>query len=388
MRPSYLPSSDPPTGPLSATPPDGSAPGCGKLHWTEPSTGQDTERIWASAEYLLWWLTDNRIPVVIGALPAAQAPNIADLPPGAIAPLFDGSKLDFRASSGVRCTAGGFIDEDQYFGLEGSVFVLDRRTINFAGQSSDPIIGGVFVDPTNGRETIIVPTDPAHAQERARASVSERLWGAEANGRSRLVYFSDSPFDLIAGFRYLDLDDRLDVGTATDFLGFGTRLRSDSFHTKNKFYGGQVGATFDWREGRWALFVQGKIALGGMSESIDISGATVETPLTGPSRSFVGGILAQQTNIGRFTHSQFVAVPELTINLGYHLTHWMRVFVGYNLLYVSDVIRPGTAIDTVNPANVHALIVDNPSNIARPAPRFDSTELWAHGINFGVEVRF
>jgi hypothetical protein len=369
--------------------PADSGPGCAQPAGEEAGCGHKKERVWASAEYLLWWMTDNRFPAVIGSLPAAQAPNIADLPPGAITSLFDSSQAKFRESSGVRVTAGVWIDPDQYCGLEGSFFILERRTVNFNGATQgDPIIGGLFVDPTNGRETIIVPTDPSGATETAHASVSERLWGAEGNGRTRLAYFGDSPLDVLVGFRYLDLDDRLDIETATDFIGFGTRSRMDSFHTHNRFYGGQLGGSLDLREGRWSLFLQGKVAVGGNRESIDINGAEVETPLGGTPRTFPGGILAQTTNIGHFTHTQVIAVPELTVNLGFNVTRFLRAFVGYNVIYISDAVRPGNVIDTVNPANVRGLIVDMPNPVVRPTPSFHSTDLWVQGLNFGVEVRF
>jgi hypothetical protein len=382
VRPASLPA------PEATTP--GPGPGPANPVWTEVGCGRDADRLWVQAEYLLWWMTDNRIPVVVGALPAALATvNPADLPTGAITPLFSGDNLNFGSTSGIRFTVGGWIDEDQHIGLEGSSFVLDRRTINFTALGNgDPVVGPVFTDVTNGRETIITPVEPLQARELAHVSVSERLWSAEANVRSRLAYFGRSPLEVFAGFRYLDLDDRLSIFTSTDFLGIGTSSQADIFQTRNRFYGGQIGASFDLNERRWSLTMQGKLALGGMSEAVDIRGSTVDVFNGAAPQAFVGGVLAQQGNIGHFTHSQFVAMPELTVNLGYQVTRLFRVFVGYNLLYISDAVRPGQVIDVVNPRFIHDLIVTNPVNINRPVPQFESTDLWVQGLNFGLEFRY
>ena len=38
-------------------------------------------------------------------------------------------------------------------------------------------------------------------------------------------------------------------------------------------------------------------------------------------------------------------IPELTINAGVQVNSWMRAFIGYNLLYVDNVVRPANHID-------------------------------------------
>ena len=80
-------------------------------------------------------------------------------------------------------------------------------------------------------------------------------------------------------------------------------------------------------------------------------------------------------------------VPEFILQLGVDVTSHWRVFVGYNFLYLSDVIRPGNQIDrTVNLAQLTGLgLLGGP---ARPTPVFNHNDFWAQGINFGAAYRW
>src|SRR5262249_26759210 len=136
------------------------------------------------------------------------------------------------------------------------------------------------------------------------------------------------------------------------------------------------------------LFFEGraKVALGTNQERADIDGNTVVTvpgfaPVTRP-----GGLLAQSTNSGHHRRSDFGVVPEVGANLGFQVGQHLRGFVGYSFLYWSEVTRPGGQIDLgVNPTQIP------PSTLvgaARPAFSFHQTDYWAHGVNFGIEVRY
>jgi hypothetical protein len=58
-------------------------------------------------------------------------------------------------------------------------------------------------------------------------------------------------------------------------------------------------------------------------------------------------VLAQSTNIGTYSRTQAAFIPEAVVNLGYRVTPWATVTVGYNFVYVSEMVRPGNQIDTV-----------------------------------------
>src|SRR5439155_10872491 len=104
--------------------------------------------------------------------------------------------------------------------------------------------------------------------------------------------------------------------------------------------------------------------------------------------TFTGGLLAVGPNLGRFTRDKFSVVPEASVKLGYWITPTVKASVGYNVLYWSNVIRPGDQIDRV----VDLTFVPNgpavpPSGQARPQPLFKQSDLWAHGFQFGLEWR-
>ena len=56
------------------------------------------------------------------------------------------------------------------------------------------------------------------------------------------------------------------------------------------------------------------------------------------------GVFAQPANEGRSSATRFAVVPQLQVKLGYDVTSWLRLTVGYDLLYNSEVIRPGDQI--------------------------------------------
>ena len=81
-------------------------------------------------------------------------------------------------------------------------------------------------------------------------------------------------------------------------------------------------------------------------------------------------------------------VPELTLNVGYAVTSNASVYLGYNFLGWTNVIRPGDQIDrTVDLTFVpNAPLVTFAAN--RPVPTFRQTDLWVNGIQAGVELRW
>ncbi len=65
----------------------------------------------------------------------------------------------------------------------------------------------------------------------------------------------------------------------------------------------------------------------------------------GVTRNFVGGLLAEPSNIGSFHKDQFSVVPQVDLTLSYHIDQHWRIFGGYDFLYWSSVVRPGQQID-------------------------------------------
>ena len=164
----------------------------------------------------------------------------------------------------------------------------------------------------------------------------------------------------------------------------------DQFTTRNDFYGGQIGFRFAANRGAWTLDATAKIAFGCNQEVVTINGKLI-TDDFGALQTFPGGYFAQPTNIGRHFHEHFAVAPEFTFNLGYRFCNNLRAFIGYNFLYLSDVVRPGSQIDRVtNPTQSPAFfgLTDGLVGQARPAFQANQNDFWAQGFQFGIVLSF
>jgi hypothetical protein len=103
-----------------------------------------------------------------------------------------------------------------------------------------------------------------------------------------------------------------------------------------------------------------------------------------------GGVRALPTNIGHYAREEFAVVPETILQMGYQPVSSLRFFIGYNFLYMSNVLRPGGTIDTrVNAYQIPSLVYYNPALQAfHPVFQFHSDTFWAQGINAGIELKF
>jgi hypothetical protein len=308
--------------------------------------------------------------------------------PGTVV-LFGGSRVGEGDRSGGRFMLGHWFDEDHTCGIEGGYFFLGSRTDSFTATSfGSPILARPFVDAITGTETTELVAGPGALAGTFTASLRSSLWGAEGNLRSNLWCGCNWFVDGIIGFRALGLNEDLNISENLLVLrgAGGTFQVSDQFNVHNNFYGGQLGLVSEWRRGRWSLDLKSKIALGSTHQVAQIDGATViGSPTTGVS-AFPGGLLAQTTNIGRYSRDVFTWAPEMGINLGYQFTPHLRGYVGYNFLYWSSVLRPGNQIDrAVNPNLLAPAIPGGP---ARPAFTFNGSDFWAQGVNFGLEFRY
>ncbi|HEX5271160.1 MAG TPA: BBP7 family outer membrane beta-barrel protein, partial [Gemmataceae bacterium] len=322
--------------------------------------GPSGPRVWADADYLLWWVKNGPLPAPLVTTNADALGSIGALNETATRVLFGGSggDLNYHQFSGGRVTVGGWLGRDERFGAEVSGFLLETRALSFQASSAGgdaPLVSVPF------NATVPFTFNPAGetslnaggAPNTVGVSSTSRLWGAEANDLFRLIDRPRWQLTLLFGFRYLDLDERLGLNdTFSDAAGGGVLSVIDTFHTRNQFYGGQLGLRAGLRFGRLSVDVTGKCALGVDYEFSDINGSTVTThgAFGFPTGVVPGGLFAEASNVGRHTDTPFTVVPEARLQVGYDLTRHLRAVIGYDFLYVSDVLRPGAQVDrNVNP---------------------------------------
>jgi hypothetical protein len=234
------------------------------------------------------------------------------------------------------------------------------------------------------------------------ATLKSTVWGAEVNYRRYLMGSCQARLDLLVGYRYLDVSETLTITETFNRvpgsnLGIGVPaqmgLITDQFHTQNQFNGGQIGAAGTFQRGRWSLDGRSTIAFGTVYQTAEISGLQVLAFPNGTVQGTPGGLLAVPgANIGRFSQTKFAVVPEIGVNIGYQVTQHMKVFVGYNFLYLSSAVRPGNVIDT----NIDAARVPNllpagsgaPLTAIHPVPTLNTSGYFIQGISFGLVYKW
>lgn len=420
----------PPPGPYGAplfeTVP-GPSTGGGNASGTAP-------HYWSSFEYLLWFPQSQRVPFT---LLTSSAPNDAGrIGRASTVNLVPEGDYSYGVASGFRITLGAFGDEDRRFGAEAVGFSTEQKSniLTFYTQAGGiPALARPFVDSTTFANDSAVVGNLFFGSGSAVFDTSTQTWGMEGNGvinvyRSSPENTFQFTIDAIAGYRFLQLTEDLVITSLTDVTRppstvsvFGTLpngdflpLRSfvvspvipvggttvaipgsiviqDSFSVQNRFNGGQVGGRMFSRYGMFSLLLSGKVAFGAMKQTVDISGATgIFDGHRGFTGGSYGGVLANASNIGRFTNTQYAVIPEFNAALGVNLTRYCIASIGYNLLYIDNVIRPGSLINPV--VNVAQLPLSNQYGATGTLPTVAQAlrpqEFFLHGVNFGLSFRY
>ena len=363
--------------------------------WAQaPGTGES--KFSTSAEYLLWWAKDSPAsPPLLG--------NDAFGAPGFSAAL-GGQSYDTGAQSGGRFSIGYRFTPE--WSVEGIGFFLPAATVTKSVSSSGApgsprlLVPQFLVD--GGGEGTLTIADPGNFFGTARESLRSDLNGAELNVTRKVMAGANWRLDALGGFRYMRLKETLTFSASSVAIGAPDIFNpTDSFATDNQFYGAQLGVKGEYTMGNWFANGSVKLGLGVMRESVDIAG-TLQTNDFNPTfgvgapQTFVGGMFAQPSNIGSHSRDRFAVVPEVGLKLGYRLTSWASIFVGYNFLYASAVVRPGSQIDR-NLNTTQSMAYQTPQSPpptltlqgdARPSQRFRESDYWVQGLTAGVSFGF
>jgi hypothetical protein len=386
-------------------------------------------RIYSGADYLFWWakgaplsvplVSTGPIATTHHGLVGPPAMNAADttILYGAPFGIAKGGHniQDFPPFSGMRLTVGYWLDDAQRFAIEGSGFMLGRRSTGYTirgDQNGNPVLGipiynsetygGIFfpgVPPGEDSLPFALPSDPNRFRGDTgiitggiKITNSLRLWGAEATGVVSLFRGSSLEMFGIVGFRYLDLSETFNLncdieGVSGQYVN-QSGVVSDTFQTRNHFYGGIIGLRSRYSFDRLSFDLTGRVALGSNYEVQNVWGAFTSinypTPLTTGSE----GVFAQPANEGRRSGSRFAVVPEVQLKLGYAVTPRLRATLGYDFLYMTNVLRPGDQIDRNLPKGQTFNQAMSVFSSTSPAPMFNTTGFFAHGLSAGLEFSY
>jgi hypothetical protein len=362
------------------------------------------DRFWFSAEYLAWWMKDPRVPVLVTSGSAAGLGILGNTGTNV---LYGGGIINEEARSGARFTGGYWIDDCRDCGVEGSVFFLGRRTNpRTFGPDVCPVLARPFLNLNTCMEDAEVANFPGVIRGSITVRTPSDLWGGDVNATLKMCCGETCghgcyQINGLVGGRVLDLRDAVNIdeniavaaGLPPALPVFGPLSGDliqvgDHFAARDVFYGGQLGIDAAMTYGPLAFEFRGKFGVGDTHEILDVNGGQSITTPAGAVSTATGGLLALPSNIGHYHRDQFAFVPEIGVNAGFRCVSWLCVYVGYDFLYWSRVVRASEQIDrTIDVSQIPNFAPGTASTgVARPAVPFSATGFWAQGVTLGLEV--
>jgi Putative beta barrel porin-7 (BBP7) len=372
-------------------------------------SGSAVPRVTASAEYLMWWIKSDRpaMPLLttggagggaLGASDTAVLFRLSDLPKDV-------------PYNGGRFALGLWATQDAKVGLDIAFFFLQQRDFTFGAGSNatgSPLLSVPYFDqnPAINGPSFSQISVPGVLVGHVEAVSTIRLWGMEADFKANLFRSEGLSVNALLGYRQADLRETFGfTQDVTRTVGIpllsldgnsipaGDSLQiADRFGTHNAFYGCDIGLRTTWSPfSKVAVDLTTKIALGAVSQKLDVSGSTTQlSPGGAPVASVPGGLFALPAlNLGTISHSDCAVLPEVAIRLRYSVTDWMDVSVGYDFLYWNNVIRPGDQVpSTINSSFSPSQVPFANGGPLAPLPTFHRTDFSVQGFNFGLELRF
>ena len=385
-----------------------------------PDTNDDPDDILrcfgVRAEYLLWGMKKAplTIPILIDRTTNQTVVGNQD--------------VRFNLSSGVR--VGGLIrlDSQQIFTVEVNGFAFQRQSVLLGARSDGNGLPRLdrpfFIADTN--DPLVFPISlPNQLTGGLQTSLSTQLAGTDANLSVRLFDDSSFRFEVLGGFRYASLRERVNVlqesqvivtdpsvvvtAGSLGTLSPGSSITiSDNLRVSNNFYGGQLGLRSGWRFNSFFATFTGTAALGENDEFVHTSGSTSVLPgpasaVGNPAMTFVRvggesglhlnqGLFSGPGNIGVFSHTQGSFIGEANLTFGFDLTPRLHLFAGYSFFYWSRVLRASNQLDqTISPSSPlvnQPATAGSPSVNDRPTVLFKQSDFWGQGLNIGLAFEF
>jgi hypothetical protein len=401
--------------PIPAVVPAGSC-GSGNCMTQAPSCNCDTRNygpavhLWANPEFLLWWAKGQNVPPLVTTSPSWTPRDQAGiLGWTGTCVIAGGCEVDDGIRPGFRIQAGMWLDQCEHCGVEGSFFFLGTKSEDrtFCGSDAQ-ILARPFYDLNpnqqgawgNAANGVLNNAELVNYPGIVQGSVSVRaesdLIGFDVNFRHNLICRCDYRLDLLAGYRYLNLNDEVCINeslVATDpnnpQVPQGTQFcLTDKFKTENTFNGGQFGFAGERKFccGRLTIGGRSLFAFGNNESTTTICGdTTIKVPGQVP-QYYNGGLLAQGSNIGCYRCNEFGFVYQGDTVIGYQLTDCVKVFAAYDYMWWTGISRAGEQIDlAVNSSQIP------PGQLvgqARPAFTRHDNDYWVQGFGFGVELKY
>lgn len=344
-------------------------------------------RYWVTADYLYWKMKDTpKAPaLVIGT--SLDIPVFTPDDFGAVTLIGDES-INNEWRSGLRLSAGTYLDPCEMWGVEASYFFLPSQThknsVSADGRPGSPVISVPYINALNCAPSII-PIAFNGQSGSAKFKLKNWMQGFELNGLCSLPWNCFSKVGFIAGFKFWNYQEDLSFETTASSTTTGalTLSSKDTFKTRNNFYGAQIGLSFDYLCNCFYVNLKGKLAFGGMYRKVDINGSFTQLTLP-PAPAFI--FASSATNIGKHRKTVFSVIPELDFNIGCELWRCLRLQLGYTFMYVSNIGYATRQINNV--LNPNFFPGGSGTGVKEPKPLNKNSNFYVHGLNVGLEYSF
>jgi hypothetical protein len=345
----------------------------------DPCTPCDP-RAWADFEFLYWATQGVVPPPLVTTGPPTAAPGVAGaLGQPTTIPIFGGERTLNQFRPGFRTEVGYWFEPDVRWGVSARFYFLGAvsERLLAAGNGFNVVnVPQLIASPAGPVAVPLYVGYPGLTTGTVSASTHSDFLGGDVSLRRG---FAGGPvrFDLLGGYRVMHLGDNL--LSAFDVVPAGALsprlVGEDRITSRNQFHGAQVGFLTSCRYGCFSLELQSTVALGVTVSDFDdtrvrafggsggVPGGLVGFgPVPVPGGGTVQTVTARGGQV-----DYFAVVPEVGTKLGWNPSDHVRLTFGYNFLYWSRVRR---AQELFEPG----------SN--------NSTDFWAQGINWGLELRY
>ncbi|WP_233214530.1 BBP7 family outer membrane beta-barrel protein [Rhodopirellula bahusiensis] len=356
------------------------------------------DRFWLRTDYIRWWADGMETPALATTSPNGTAQSDAGVLGLANTQTLYGGEINDESTNGIRFRGGFFVTPTSAFGIEGEYFRIGSNESGFSRNGGTQILARPFYRTDTDIETSQLINYPGVVDGSLSIGASSKLNSYLVNGRVALcptcggncvACRNTDRVDWLIGYRHIELDEALTFSETLDSqltAAPGTIVLNEAFRTSNEFDGLQLGVVYQANLKRIWLESLLRVAVGTNKQTVSINGNTTITE-SGVTDNYTGGLYAQRDNSGTFSRDEFTMVPEVGFTLGVHLTSCLDATVGYSLLYLPNVVRPGDQIDRDVDPDLLAPpgVVTSPS---RPEFRFIQNDYVAHGLSFGGQLRF
>ena len=345
------------------------------MRWVSTQKGQPLATLGSSTE---------TVPAALGR-PSTQV----------VTDVFDRDRIHY----GGRVTAGIALDDAAGFSIQASAFWLadtgTRSSVSAGGQPGSFVLARPFFNVVAGTQDADPVAFPRISSGSLQFDANRRFYGADL--ALRYLYYGNVGSDeshtyILFGPTYFALEESLKIQeNSQDLPGLGVPGNSyylrETFSTRNYFYGGQVGLDYLTRLG--PVFVQavGKVGIGA---TYQITRRDPFTQITEPNGTVTSSsdraLYISPANAGKTSRALFAVMPEGLLRLGYDFNQCVQVSVGYSVLYLNNVARPGDQIDRnviVQPVGTAATFVSRGNG-----PTSRSTDFTAQGLDIALRFSF